>query len=58
MVRGKKNTEDKDNRMIADYFKELNNYIKNMERKQFYYGNVDLFMKFIAFKTPILVNVL
>ena len=33
MVRGKKNTEDKDNRMIADYFKELNNYYQKYGEK-------------------------
>ena len=45
-----KKTKKKDDRMIADYFKHLNNYERKYDLEPFFSGNVALFMKFILLR--------
>ena len=53
MVRGKKNTEDKDNRMIADYFKELNNYYQKYGEKTILLWQCGSFYEIYCVQDPI-----
>ena len=50
---GEKMSEKKtkeDTRMIAQYFKEMIKYVNKYGKKLYFYGRVEVFMKFIQLK--------
>ena len=45
-----------DTRMIAQYFKEMIKYVEKYGKKLYYYGRVEVFMKYIQLKILIQMN--